>query len=1204
MKKVLSLVLMVLIVFSMLSIMQVVPVLATTDQYFIYSKFDPPGIGDVVGVGGYVEYYGVPEWGDEIQYVYFLSGTTGYKVRVWVTDGDGDGKIEPRQHPNHYLSEFQGPVEPRHFEIVSSKDLSGYTSGSGYHSEEFYVDSSGVYLGAYPNGIHKWDHDWNYIGKIANSPPTRTESIAYNPAENVWYAGGRYRTIYQLSDTDNDGSFLDESWVPIFTYPSYGGSHHDGMEYVGGYLWISDMTSDVIGKWQYDTTTSTWKELKRFTYSEPGYVEGMGFGPNDHFWVGSGWGSGSYIYELGNEITKGYPIANAGPDVDAHPPTIPVKFDASGSHHTDPAKQIVLYEWDFESDGTWDYSGTDLIVEHAYPAYYNPDGSIDWDKTAKDYTATLRVTDNSDPPLQDTDTRIVHITAPPWKPVADPDGPYEGYVKVPVQLDGSKSYDPESTMFPPDHPWYETIATYEWDLDGDGEFDDATGVKPTWTWNTEGNYRIGLKVTDSQPSGPGGTIGPLDYHIWYTTVVITKEWTFAIITDLHIGRGYPDYGGKGYDDPGTAGQTYYLTDRLEGTVKWLNENHDDKNIKFLIVLGDIADSGEYSELEKAKSILDGLSIPYFPVIGNHDVWSKTDDSEEKPSGDLYFDTIFDGVFFKMQFESLGVVWWSKSEHTNYPYLQNYAFSYQGITFVSLDFVNRNTSPFGIFNAKAILHSEPKELLEYWLSRGEPTIIFSHHPMIENTGMAFDDITPIGDIIHKAEDNFGTKVLANFAGHIHGYYDPSKKIFSTHTFDNKKDLLNFLKDPTKVISSPIFVDANNNYKEEGIPTPANIPVVTTEALMVASNEPAPKGIIRIVKVKGKEIDFNTIDGEFRALNPYFKEIDVEERPGLKWPPSKWVKWVIEVEAYAFTKRFTEERPGTYILYVDGVKVGEKQSKSWDNAVQFEFDYMGDKDYNFSLIVKGYTPDGKEEIVESINQTRSLKRPNFLVGWFSPVDVYITDPDGLTISKQLNEIPGATYSEETDYNGDGDPDGIIVVPERKIGDYLITVTPKPNAAPTDIYTLLFWPETVDEPFVLADNVQICNIPTHPYIVRSTETEVIPIIPATVDFDPDALNLESEGRWITIYIELPVGHGYDVSMINSTSIMLNGQVQAEIKPTAIGDYDSDGIPDLMVKFSRAAVQNILSIGDQVKITISGKLIDGRLFEGTDTIKVILPP
>jgi len=269
----------------------------------------------------------------------------------------------------------------------------------------------------------------------------------------------------------------------------------------------------------------------------------MGFGPNDHFWMTSGFpgGGGTIFYEVGDEITMYYPIADAGEDVPAHPPTIPVEFDGSGSHHTDPNRKIVLYEWDFDGDGVYDYSSSDPFAEHIYPAYYNPDGSIDWDATAKAYTVYLRVTDD-DPvaPKTDVDTCVVHITAPPWKPVSDPDGPYEGYVGAPVQLDGSKSYDPESKMFAEDHPWYETIATYEWDLDYDGEFDDATGSKPTHIWDNEGLYIIGLKVTDSQPSGPGGTIGPLDVDKKYTTVVI-KKTTRKILPVPYYSQGVTNW---------------------------------------------------------------------------------------------------------------------------------------------------------------------------------------------------------------------------------------------------------------------------------------------------------------------------------------------------------------------------------------------------------------------------------------------------------------------------------------------------------------------------------------------------------------------------------------------------------------------------------------------------------------------------------------
>ena len=114
--------------------------------------------------------------------------------------------------------------------------------------------------------------------------------------------------------------------------------------------------------------------------------------------------------------------------------------------------------------------------------------------------------------------------------------------------------------------------------------------------------------------------------------------------------------------------------------------------------------------------------------------------------------------------------------------------------------------------------------------------------------------------------------------------------------------------------------------------------------------------------------------------------------------------------------------------------------------------------------------------------------------------------------------------------------------------------------------------------------------------------PIIEATVDFDPDTLNLKSKGKWVTCYIELP--EGYDVNDINLETILLNGEISVELSPSAIGDYDNDEIPDLMIKFSRESVQSILYIGDEIEITITGELNDDTEFEGTDEIKVIEPP
>jgi Tol biopolymer transport system component len=114
-----------------------------------------------------------------------------------------------------------------------------------------------------------------------------------------------------------------------------------------------------------------------------------------------------------------------------------------------------------------------------------------------------------------------------------------------------------------------------------------------------------------------------------------------------------------------------------------------------------------------------------------------------------------------------------------------------------------------------------------------------------------------------------------------------------------------------------------------------------------------------------------------------------------------------------------------------------------------------------------------------------------------------------------------------------------------------------------------------------------------------ELIDIVPATVDVNPDTLNKASKGGTVTAYIEIP---GYDINNIDVSTVRLstnNRTVSAQLTPTSIGDYDSDGIPDRMVKFDRQAVIGIVDVGDVV-VTISGK-ISGKDFEGTDMIRVI---
>jgi hypothetical protein len=112
------------------------------------------------------------------------------------------------------------------------------------------------------------------------------------------------------------------------------------------------------------------------------------------------------------------------------------------------------------------------------------------------------------------------------------------------------------------------------------------------------------------------------------------------------------------------------------------------------------------------------------------------------------------------------------------------------------------------------------------------------------------------------------------------------------------------------------------------------------------------------------------------------------------------------------------------------------------------------------------------------------------------------------------------------------------------------------------------------------------------------MVQAIPATVDIDPDTLNLKSKGKWITCHVELPTG--FDVSDISIDTMKLMEQLQTERHPTNIGDHDRDGIADLMVKFDRQEVQDIVEPGRNVEITVSGELCDGTIFEGSDHIRV----
>jgi hypothetical protein len=251
-------------------------------------------------------------------------------------------------------------------------------------------------------------------------------------------------------------------------------------------------------------------------------------------------------------------------------------------------------------------------------------------------------------------------------------------------------------------------------------------------------------------------------------------------------------------------------------------------------------------------------------------------------------------------------------------------------------------------------------------------------------------------------------------------------------------------------------------------------------------------------------------------------------------------------------------------------------------------------------------------------------------YSPAELYVYDSEeratGIIDSEVRNEIPSSLYDEENETITILFPSDTYryEVAGTDAGTYRLEITSVENGEAisfmaTDIPTT---PNEVHEYIVdwdvlsqSGDGVTL-QIDTDgdgefEQTVTSdselTSDEFILQIETAVDFVPDTLNLKSKGKFITAYIELP--EGYDVTQINVSSIMLNNLVSVLLEPTEIGDYDNDGIPDLMVKFDRSEVQAILTPEEEVTLTLVGKLAhdggDGGDigFKGFDTIRVVNP-
>ncbi|SMP72239.1 Dockerin type I repeat-containing protein [Neorhodopirellula lusitana] len=147
-------------------------------------------------------------------------------------------------------------------------------------------------------------------------------------------------------------------------------------------------------------------------------------------------------------------------------------------------------------------------------------------------------------------------------PVADAGGPYSGLVDEAITLMADGSTDTDGT-----------IATYAWDLDNDGDYDDATDVTTSFTSTTAGTFTVGVQVTDDE-----GATSTNFSTVTVSTVAVTP--VNLLITEFMADNDTtiedPDEAGAFEDwieiyNPGTEAvdlSGMYLTDDFTDPTQW------------------------------------------------------------------------------------------------------------------------------------------------------------------------------------------------------------------------------------------------------------------------------------------------------------------------------------------------------------------------------------------------------------------------------------------------------------------------------------------------------------------------------------------------------------------------------------------------------------------------------------------------------------
>jgi len=227
-------------------------------------------------------------------------------------------------------------------------------------------------------------------------------------------------------------------------------------------------------------------------------------------------------------------------------------------------------------------------------------------------------------------------------------------------------------------------------------------------------------------------------------VALPLLFSFAVLADPHISTGAENQ------------------ERLAGAVDWINDSVAAESIELVVVVGDI---GWGEGLPIARDLLDGLDIPYLPIIG---------DNEIHFGDEQYFDEVFAPQYALLAdtFDGWrrGTIEAWNPVHEQTSWFQNTSFEYRGLRWIGLDWCSRDDN--SLLSELAEVHDfeggtwpffadELGALAGEASDRTGDVLLFSHHPMhlgaFNEAQMA--DITGLTGATHG-------RIAGAWAGHLH------------------------------------------------------------------------------------------------------------------------------------------------------------------------------------------------------------------------------------------------------------------------------------------------------------------------------------------------------------------------------------------------------------------------------------------------------